>query len=130
MRAQREDLERRVAEVERFSSLLAEKEEEVRVLKEAQARSAAERAGLEADLVRIKASVERFRIIFLGLVGLGGHRVLSLCVRNYFGSSRQRRWFYLSQFCFLLTNSVRQRNEHSCYTRDFVLLILWLIKAF
>jgi hypothetical protein len=60
MRAQREDLERRVADVERFSSLLAEKEEEVRVLQEAQARSAAERAGLEADLGRLKASVNLF----------------------------------------------------------------------
>jgi hypothetical protein len=60
MRAQREDLERRVADVERFSSLLAEKEEEVRVLQEAQARSAAERTGLEADLGRLKASVNPF----------------------------------------------------------------------
>jgi hypothetical protein len=49
-----------VADVERFSSLLAEKEEEVRVLKEAQARSAAERTGLEADLGRLKASVHLF----------------------------------------------------------------------
>ena len=32
MRAQREDLERRVAEVEQSSSILAEKEEELRAL--------------------------------------------------------------------------------------------------
>ena len=58
MRLQREDLERRVADVERFSSQLAEKEEEVRVLKEAAGRAATERTGLEADLERLKASLK------------------------------------------------------------------------
>jgi chromosome segregation ATPase len=57
MRVQREDLERRVTEVERFSSVLAEKEEELCSLQEKLSRVTAERGVLEADLGRLKASL-------------------------------------------------------------------------
>jgi chromosome segregation ATPase len=57
MRVQREDLELRVREVEKASSLLAEKEEELRVLQDSAARASAERAALEADVGRLKAAL-------------------------------------------------------------------------